>query len=93
MIQSRNAQQPHQQHIQSENYVAQVLKPSHCAHPGSRIQPSTYDTETHASNNSATSVQINEPRLGKLYYQHNIAMQVDDSEHGLNAQSGSFISG
>ena len=29
MIQSRNAQQPYQQHVQSENYVAQVLEPSH----------------------------------------------------------------
>ena len=88
MIQSRNAWQPHQQHVQSENYVAQVLEPSHHAHLGTSIQPSSYDTETHASNNSMTLVQVNEPRLGELD-QHNIAMQVDYSEHGLNAQSGS----
>lgn len=86
MIQSMSARQPHQQHVQSESYVAQVLEPSHRAHPGSNI--SSYNTEPHALNNSGNSVQVNEPRFNELD-QHNNSMQVEDSGHGLIAQSGS----
>ncbi|KAE9390707.1 hypothetical protein BT96DRAFT_1002033 [Gymnopus androsaceus JB14] len=43
MVQSHNARQPHQQHIQSEMYVAQTLEPSHRAHPGTNILPSNHE--------------------------------------------------